>query len=133
MKLKNCWIVALVSVVGIFVTNFLIHQVLLKDMYAATPSLWRTVEEMGQFVPVMMLGQVLVGVFFAWIFGHGYQGRGMGEGVRYGLLMGGLAAGAQLIMHGVQPFPTSLTLAWIGTGLVQYALVGAVAAKVAKV
>jgi hypothetical protein len=132
MKIKNFWLVVLASVLTVFVTDFLIHQVLLKDLYRSTAAFWRFEAEMMGFMAYMFAGQILVGVFFAWIFAFGYQGRGIAEGVRYGLLMGGLSLGQQLIMFAVQPFPTSLLAAWVVTCVIQSVIVGAVAAKVAK-
>lgn len=99
--------------VAFFITDYLVHGVLLKSMYQATASLWRPEAEMGNYMAPMFSGKAILALFFAWIFLHGYKGKGLMEGVRFGLLMGGYCAGSNLIMYAVQPFTCALTCSWI--------------------
>ena len=101
-----------VTVVAVFVTtlvsNFVIHQIILKSAYQATANLWRPETEMQAYMGSMFLGQFLVALFLAWIFVHGYKGKGWMEGIRFGFLVGGFEAGNNLIMCSVAPYPCSL-------------------------
>jgi len=63
--------------VTFFVMEWLIHGVWLNSTYEATASLWRPKEEMGNYMAYMIGGKILVALFFAWIFLHGYTGKGM--------------------------------------------------------
>lgn len=119
MNKKKFAILSVVMVLYFFFTDFLIHGVLLKNLYMATANLWRPEAGMHDNMPLMLLGQALVAVFFSWIFVHGYKGKGWQEGVRYGLLLGGYNMANQLIMHVVSPYPVALTASWIGLGFAQ--------------
>lgn len=124
MKSKSLWLSAL-SVFGlIFVTDFLVHGVLLSGLYAETESLWRPQDQMQQHMPFMFLGQALTALFFAAIFNHGYKGGGMGEGVRYGLLISGFIAAQNLMMYAVAPYPSTLVMAWVVSAALQSVFAG---------
>lgn len=127
MNMKKFSITVVAVLVVTMVTNFVIHQVLLKDMYAATASLWRPEAEMQGLMHYMLLGQLVTAIAFAWIFIHGYKGTGIMEGVRYGLLMGLFQAGGNMIMYVVAPYTCALVTAWTVAGFVQSVLVGVVA------
>lgn len=131
MNTKKVAVVSIAAFATFFVTDFLIHGLLLKSTYQATQQLWRPETEMPNFMPFMILGQMLISVFFSWIFLFGYQGRGASEGLRYGLLLSGFLAGNNLVMYSVAPYPTSLVFAWIACGLVQAVLAGMVCTAVA--
>ncbi len=126
---KLIWL-TLATFFTIFATDFVIHGVLMKNAYIETATLWRTQEEMNGFFAWMLFGQFWVSMFFALIFTHGYKGGGWTEGLRYGLLMGAFQAGNLAIMHAVVPYPTFITLSWIGYGFIQAAITGAVTAWV---
>lgn len=132
MKSKNFVLCFVVVFLAIFLSDFVIHQVILKSLYQATLSLWRPESEMQNHMPFMMGGHLVVAFFFTRIFAHGYKGSGVIEGLRYGFMLAGFQAGGQLMMHAVQPFPTSITLSWIGLGFAQAMLVGAILAKIYK-
>lgn len=126
---KRCGISALVAVILIFVMDFICHGILLKGSYQATPQLWRGEEAMKPFMLYMLAGQVLVGIMFATIFAKGYKGTGSKEGLRFGLLMGTLAAGQNLIMYTVAPYEFSMVLAWIGVSFLEPIVIGLVLSK----
>ncbi|MBK9294790.1 MAG: hypothetical protein IPM57_10180 [Oligoflexia bacterium] len=122
----------LITFILVFITDFIIHGMILKGTYAATASLWRPEADMSHFFPFMLSGQIIVAVFFAIIFTHGYKGKGIKEGVHYGLLMGSLWAGQNLIMYAVLPYPLSLTLSWIFLGYIQTIFIGVLLTKLVK-
>src|SRR5688572_30699961 len=87
--------------VFIFATDFLIHSVLMKDMYASNASLWRTEAEMQSHFGWMLLGQFLIAKFFCVIFARGYENKGIWEGARFGVLMAPMSMGGFLINYAV--------------------------------
>jgi len=110
--------------------EFLFHGFYMADLYEATKHLWRPEAEMQDRFILLIGGQLLIAVMFCWIFAKGHEGRGIMEGVRYGVYIALLFAGPHLIMHAVAPYPTELTLSWIGGGFVEMILAGMVAASI---
>jgi hypothetical protein len=124
------------TILGVFAfiwaSNFLIHGLILKSAYAATASLWRPEAEMCKFFMYLLGGQLVISIFFSWIFAKGYEGKGWQEGVRFGLLIGLFSCGPTLISYAVSPLPCSIACAWMGLGLIQYVLAGIVASLIYK-
>jgi hypothetical protein len=132
MNKKKFAITFAAVLVTVFVSNFVIHQLWLKEAYLATASMWRPHAEFPNFMCYMFGGQALVALFFSWIFIHGYKGGGIKEGVRFGLLMGGFQTGGILINYAVSPLPCSLACSWIAAAFIQSVLVGVVASLTYK-
>jgi len=75
----------------------------------------------------------IVSFLFTYIFTRGYQGRGIMEGLRFGLVIGlfvsiPMAYGTYMII----PIPYYLALEWFLYGTAQVILLGAVAAAFYK-
>ncbi len=120
---QTCKLIAIAGVallVYIFLSDWVIHGLILKPTYMATASLWRPEVEMQQgFFFVMLAGQALIALAMTLIFSKGYEGRGLLEGVRFGLYFSMVGAANNLIFYAVQPLPCALVGAWIGLGTVQ--------------
>lgn len=114
----------------IFVTDYLIHQLWLGEIYRAMPSHWRQPEEMKQYFLFLLLGQFIIAKYFTIIFAKGYEGKGPAEGLRFGFLMAFFTIGGLLIQYAVTPVPTSLVLKWALGYLMQSLGAGVVAALV---
>ena len=118
--------------VVLFLTDFLIHGLLLKGQYEATAQLWRPEQDMKAYFPWMLAGQAVIALAFTRLFAHGYQNKGIQEGICFGFMMSVFLAGHHFIMYSVAPWPLSLVWSWFGAGLVQSMILGAVAAKTYK-
>ncbi len=132
LNIKKLTLAILAVFVYMLFSNYLIHEVLLKSTYEATMHLWRAKEEMGGYMVYMLFGQFLIAKFFTVIFAKGYEGKGIGEGLRYGFLMGLFAAGSCFVNYAVSPMPASLLWSWIVAGLAQLMGAGVVAALIYK-
>ena len=75
-------------------------------------------------------GRILYTLVFCYIFLQGYENKGVGEGVRYGLLIGLLLIGLDLDWYGVTNVVLSDAGAWWVTDLVASIVGGAVLATV---
>lgn len=95
-----------------------------------TATLWRPESEMPLYMGHMFLGQFIISFFFSLIFAQGYRSSGVMEGVRYGIMLGGLEMGKNFIMHSVAPYPVSLTISWICFNFTQFVFVGIIASLV---
>jgi hypothetical protein len=132
MNSKRFALSTLAVFVTIFVTDFLIHGVLLKGMYSQTAQLWRSESEMGTYFPIMMLSQLLLAGAITYVFPKGYERKGLGEGVRYGLCLFALFGAHTLGMIAWLPITVGLLVAWLAAWAVQSLSVGVVCAAVYK-
>ncbi len=87
----------------------------------------RETESMASWV-----GRILYSFVFCYIFLQGYENKGVGEGVRYGLLIGLLLIGIDLDWYGVTNVVLSDAITWWVTDLVAAVAGGAVLATVYK-
>jgi len=116
----------------IFVSNFIIHGVILKNTYMETASLWRPESEMHSQMLWMLLGQFLIAKGISSLFAKSYEKKGVKEGIRFGLFAAPLYVGPYFIQYAVTPIPMSLLFAWVGLGFIQVVLGGVVASLVYK-
>jgi hypothetical protein len=108
---------------------FLIHGVILQSTYEATKDVWRADMESLMWIYHVL---AIIGAFFlTLIFSKGYEGKGIAEGVRYGLYIGiwmssGMAYGSYSMIN----IPYSLALQWFFYGLIEYVIYGIILAMV---
>lgn len=132
VNVKKLGIGIVASWVYIFVTDFVIHGMILKDLYKRTASLWRPDAEMQSMMPAMSAGQFLMAATFMFIFTKGYQKGGVSEGVRFGLVFWVLILSSYLMQYATTPLTQEVVVAWAATSLVQLVFGGVVAALVYK-
>jgi hypothetical protein len=129
MNIKR-WAIASVAVfVVLFVLEFVIHGVLLQDIYRQTAPVWRPLEEMNRLMWWMWLGDAVIAVFFTLIYTQGYEKpkAGAAQGMRYGLYLGILmGASMSLGSYATLPIPGALALYWIIGSVVEFVAAGAV-------
>jgi len=130
---KKVWIGFIYVYLFIEIADFLIHGVLLSSTYTAllsqVPGLYRP--ESDQKIWIYFVIGLFFAFFFVFIFSKGYQGKGIAEGLRYGLyisLMTALpAAYAEYAMH---PIPYSMTLTWFCSDTIKLLIAGIIVAMV---
>ena len=103
----------------IFSTDFIIHQKLLMDMYIATKDLWRSPEAMQDFLPYILASQILIAIIPGYIYTRKHEGKGIIEGLRFGLPLGLLFAVMMSSAYAWLPIPPALAVSWSAAGLVQ--------------
>jgi hypothetical protein len=132
MKTHSCklGLTTLAVFATVFAFDGFYHGMLLKSAYEATASLWRPEAEMEQMFMWCLAMHAAVAFLFVWLFTRNYEGKGIGEGIRFGLplgaLLGVLNAGAYIYM----PIPESLALAWLVGGILRGVVMGIVCALV---
>ncbi|HEX9751593.1 MAG TPA: hypothetical protein VGB22_09960 [candidate division Zixibacteria bacterium] len=133
MNVKRYVIGSLAVWVMIFLFEFVFHGMLLKGMYEGVRHLLRPEESFVRFFFWVVLGELMLAFGFCYIFIKGYEGRGVAEGVRFGLYAGiAFMASTMIINYAVQPWPGSLTAAWIIGYLIELMLAGVVIAAIYK-
>lgn len=127
---KRFWLSVFVVFVVSVMLDMIIHGGVLAETYAATASLWRPMEEMNGLMPLIWLGTLVFCFFFVFVFGHGYQGKGIAEGARYGVYMG-LIVGAPMTVgtYATMPVPALMPMIWFLGKLLQCILAGVIVAK----
>lgn len=111
MNKQRYVISVLVMFVFVFFYDFLVHGFLLNDIYAQTKELWRPEEEYNMFV--MTMSQLGFSAVLAYIFTLNYEGKGIGEGIRFGLYMGMLLGVIEIGKYSYMPIPMVLMLSWV--------------------
>ena len=107
------------------VWGWLLNGVLLKDVYAETPNLWRSQTEMASLFHWIIIGQALVVFSFVMIYASGFAGGGIIAGIRLGLLLEIAAIGMRLGFYAVQPIPGKLIVYGSIGGIIEMVIVGA--------
>jgi hypothetical protein len=130
--MKRFIIAFIAAYIFLFVWGWLLNGVLLKDIYAQTPNLWRTQTEMLSFFHWILIGQALIVFAFVMIYVAGFAGGGAVAGIRLGILLEIAAIGMRMGVYAVQPFPGKLLIyASIG-GLIEMIITGAIVGAIYK-
>lgn len=125
MNSKRLVLAIVVVFVGMWATDFLIHQVWLQKDYVATLSLWRPEGDMQKHMGWIFAGQFLAAVAFVVIWSRGFPTAAtLGGSITFGLFMGLFSEATTLILYAVQPMPANLAAKWFIAGVVRGALMG---------
>jgi hypothetical protein len=125
----------LVAVIVIFVVwsvmDFVIHGVILRASYAATPSLWRPMSEMK--TSVLYLSVFIAALTFAVIYSRLVSRKGILSGLQYGFLFGlGTGVSMGYGSYSVMPIPYHMALIWFLGTLVEATIGGVILGAVIR-
>jgi len=127
------FVVAFLAVyIFIFFWGWLLNGVLLKDIYAQTPTLWRSQGEMMSLFHWIIIGQALIVFAFVTIYASGFAGGGVIAGIRLGILLEIAAIGMRMGIYAIQPFPGKLIVYGSVGGLIEMIIVGAIVGAIYK-
>jgi len=130
--MKRFVLAFIAAYIFLFLWGWLLNGVLLKDVYAQTPNLWRTQSEMLSLFHWIIIGQALIVLAFVMIYASGFAGGGVAAGIRLGSLLEIAAIGMRMGVYVVQPFPGKLLVyASIG-GLIEMVITGAIVGAIYK-
>ena len=101
--------------VFLFGFDYVVHHILLMDIYTETASLWRSEGEMS--FPLMIAYNVALITILGFIFTRNFEEKGIGEGLRFGAALGALLAVTNAAAYIWMPIPLELALGWAGAGL----------------
>ncbi len=130
---KKFWMGFIAVFLGMAVLSFLIHGVFLSSTYqsAAVSMLMRPEAEMMGMMWIYYVVYFIQAFFFTLIFSKGYEGKGIGEGVRYGFYMGLLMATPMAYAsYAMYPMPYALAMQWFLYGIAEYVILGIIIALV---
>jgi hypothetical protein len=128
---KRFWMAVAACYVTGHVLGFLIHGVGLDATYKALAAIFRPKAEMDALMWLMFVSSALAVFAFCFIFTKGYEGRGVTEGVRYGLWVALLVGipGA-MDQFWIYPVPAELAIKWAIANVVYWVTLGTVAAAI---
>jgi energy-coupling factor transporter transmembrane protein EcfT len=112
-------------------TNFIIHMYLLNGIYHSEAVARIMRPESDGTIWIYFVTTIFSSFFFTLIFSKGYEGKGIGEGLRFGLYTGLMICIPMAYdSYASYPLPYTLALQWFCYGLAQYLLLGVVVAMV---
>ena len=130
--MKRFILAFIAAYIFLFIWGWLFNGVLLKDVYAETPNLWRSQSEMASLFHWIIIGQALVVFSFVMIYASGFAGGGISAGIRLGLLLEIAGIGMRLGFYAVQLIPGKLILYGSIGGLIEMVIVGAMVGAIYK-
>jgi hypothetical protein len=125
---KKFWMAFIAVFVTAVVLDMIVYNLVLGTAFTSL-TVWRAdMNSLRWIYPVI----TLVGsFFFTFIFSKGYEGKGIAEGIRYGLYIGiWLSIGMAYGTYAMVAVPYGLTLEWFFLGVVTYVIMGIVASLV---
>lgn len=130
---KSFWIGFVVVYIVWQIIGFLLHGVMLQDTYAGMWQVFRPESQMNNMMWMMFVSSALYLLLFCYIFTKGYERKGIGEGLRFGLLMG-LFLSIPMSIDGyvLYPLPANIVAIWFVSGVVTFMIVGAIFAAIYK-
>ena len=125
---KKFWMAFIAVFVTGVILNMIIYGLALGSAFSSLPA-WRPDMKSLQWIYIVI---TLVGsFFFTLIFSKGYEGKGIAEGIRYGLYTGiWLSIGMAYGTYGMVEVLYGLTLEWFVLGVLSYIVMGIVASLV---
>ncbi len=134
MNLPRVAMAAVVTWVVYLGVSYLVHAVLLTDLYGQFKSVMRPEDQANAILPIGFIF-ALVGFFaFAYAYAKGYEGgSGLQEGLRFGVIVGILLCCFGMIWeYMVWPVGGTLLLAWLLDNIVEFALYGMIVGLIYK-
>ncbi len=129
MNWKRFLVASLVVFVVIQSMDFLINNVILMSQYELLKDLWRP--DMESKMWIMYLIGLLVAFLFTYIFIKGREGKGIAEGVRYGIIIWLFVSVPMSLGFWIMfPIPFKLALWWILFSLLEMLIAGILAAAI---
>lgn len=131
MHIKKFVIAVIVVFVAFQILDFIIHGIILAPAYESLKSVWR--QDVMSKMWIMYITSFILSLLFVYIFTKGYEGRGIGEGIRYGSIVGLLMNGVSIFnQYAVYPVPFTLALQWFIYGMIEFIICGIIAAVIYK-
>ena len=128
MNHKRGFLAFIVAFVFIFFFGFVWHGLMMKPMYNATSTLWRT----EPVFPILILGHAVLAFAFTGLYVSKVGVNSAAVGFGYGIVLGILACGINIIRFAVEPLTTNIVLMWIAADLICFAIMGALVGAIYK-
>ncbi len=134
MNLPRVAIAAVAAWIVYLGVSFVVHTVLLRDLYLQHLAAMRPEADQNAILPIGFFFALLGFFAFAYVYAKGYEGgSGAQEGLRFGVLVGLLICCFRVIWdHMVFPVSLQLTAAWMVDYIVEFAIYGSIVGVIYK-
>ena len=119
MNVQRFIISAIVVFAFVFLFEMLVHAVILAGIYEQTSSIWRSHEESQGYFAYLVLSQLLFSIALVFLFTRNFEGKGIGEGARFGLYVGLILGAVQVGAYCYLPIPFVLMVGWVVAGVLK--------------
>src|SRR5256885_13591226 len=126
MNHKRGSLALICAFVLVFLFGFVWHGVLMKGMYNETASLWRTEGDFQDHFWILILGHAVIAFAFTGLYVSKIGLNSAATGLGYGIVLGILYWGVELIRFAVEPLTTKILWMWLAGDLISFALMGAI-------
>ncbi len=131
MNWKRFYVAALAVFVAVQAMEFLISTLLMKSANESLQALWRP--DMMSRAWVMYLMSALIALVFTYIFVKGREGKGIQEGVRFGIVIWlFFTVPMNHFMWVMLPIPYRIIFQWLLAGLLEMLVAGILVAVIYK-
>lgn len=126
----------LISWVAVFLTTmifgYVVFGVLMADFWADPANTGDVVvrPEGSELMEWVAIANLIFAYVFVRVWRHGYEGTGIGEGVRYGLMMGVFWGTFEMINYAFMPVPMNTMMIGFAGDVAMFVVAGIVLAKV---
>ncbi len=128
INVKSLILTIVAVFVAMSVTDFLIHGLWMRPVYAATASLWRPDMDNNPYMAWLHVGHVLASVAFSLLWAIGFAANAkITCGMKYGTTMALFSQAHTFISYAVQPLTMEIVWKWLAGGVVQGIILGIVA------
>jgi Na+/H+ antiporter NhaC len=118
--------------VFIFLFGFVWHGHLMKNAYTETLALWRPEEDFQSHFWVLILGHAVIAFAFTGLYVSKVGRNSVGTGFGYGIVLGILCWGVDLIRFAVEPLTAKILWMWLAGDVISFALMGALVGAIYK-
>jgi hypothetical protein len=132
MNQKRGFVAFVCAFVLIFAFGFVWHGMLMKSAYMETASLWRSEADFRAHFWILILGQAVTAFAFTGLYVSKVGRNSPATGLGYGVVIGILCAGVELIRFAVEPLTTKILWMWIVGDVIEFAILGALVGAIYK-
>ena len=134
MNWKQFIIAVIVGLVALGAMDFIVNVLLLGNAYAPLMgTVFRSEVDMNSKMWAMYLGEFIFVLLFVWVYTHGLKGKGIMEGLRYGLYIGlMLWVLSSLAMWAMFPVTAWLAWMWAIFGIIEMIILGLIVGAIYK-
>jgi len=123
--MKKVLIGFVVVLIAMAVMSYIVDGLILSSTYQSESlqKIWRPDMQSKMWIYYILM--IVGAFFFSFIFSKGYEGKGIMEGVRYGLYIGiWMSIGMAYGTYAMIAIPYSLALQWFIYGVIEYVIYG---------
>ena len=122
----------LAAFVFIFLFGFVWHGHLMKGAYMETSALWRPEEDFHSHFWILIFGHAVIAFAFTGLYVCKVGINSAATGFGYGIVLGILCWGVDLIRFAVEPLTTKILWMWLAGDVISFALMGAIVGLIYK-